>query len=133
MTSPSPASDEILLRFPARSPFGRLARVGAASLALRQSMSFREIDDLRLAVDEAMVLLSERVESGVGADVIVTYRLGEGSLEVEMRRSDEAALDPAAVDRFDRLTSPLVDDLDVDAGRGWLRIVLLHHLDESVI
>ncbi|RMH74482.1 MAG: hypothetical protein D6683_12645 [Actinomyces sp.] len=134
MTSEVPASHEILLRLPARAPFGRLARIGAASLALRQSMSFREIDDLRLAVDEAVVLLFSAPPGGdTAADIVVDYHLGEGSIEIEMQRTDAAALPENAVDRFDGLVGPLVDDLDVDAGRGWVRLVLRHHPDETLI
>ena len=42
---------------PARPSYGRVVRVGAAALVLRQGMSFAEIDDVRLAIDESMILL----------------------------------------------------------------------------
>ncbi len=52
-----PAADEVVLRLPARPEYGRIARIGAASLGLRQGMSFGEIDDLRRVVDETFALL----------------------------------------------------------------------------
>ena len=42
------STDEVLLRLPARAEYGRIVRVGAAALGIRQGLSFSEIDDLRL-------------------------------------------------------------------------------------
>lgn len=53
----SAAADEVVLCVPARPKYGRVARIGAASLGLRLQMSFGAIDDLRRVVDETFVLL----------------------------------------------------------------------------
>ena len=53
-------ADEIVLRVPASVGHARVVRVGAAAVALRQGMSFTEIDELRSAVDQATELLLEQ-------------------------------------------------------------------------
>ncbi|NDH75559.1 MAG: hypothetical protein EBY52_02160, partial [Actinobacteria bacterium] len=50
----SDPTDEVLLRIPARPEYGRVVRVGGAALGMRQGLSFADIDELRLAVDEAV-------------------------------------------------------------------------------
>ena len=118
-------TDEILLRVPARADYARIVRIGAAALALRQGMTFAEIDDLRLAIDEAMIVLlhGDAAETDTDeADLSVTYRVTQGRFELEAERDDGTPVTDAAVDRFDEIASSLVDDYDIDAGRGWLRI-----------
>ncbi len=51
------ADDEIVLRVPASTDYAGVVRVGAAAVALRQGMSFTEIDELRAAMNEAAELL----------------------------------------------------------------------------
>lgn len=114
--------DEVLLRVPARADYARIVRIGAASLALRQGMTFTEIDDLRLAIDEAMIVLLHPHPSGDEGDLHVTYRVTEGRFELEAVRDDGAAVAESAVSRFDELAAGLVDDYDIDTERGWLRI-----------
>jgi anti-sigma regulatory factor (Ser/Thr protein kinase) len=114
-------TDEILLRVPARGDYARIVRIGGAALALRQGMTFAEIDDLRLAIDEAMIVLLDHDPSD-DSDLRITYRITEGRFEFEAARDDGASVEESAVDRFDEIAATLVDDYDVDADRGWIRI-----------
>ncbi len=114
--------DEVLLRVPARPEYGRVVRVGAAALGLRQGMSFSEIDDLRLVIDEAMVLLLDGVDPDTVADVDIVFRINDGRLELEASRSTDDELRDTAVQRFDAITSGLIDDYDLDPSNGWLRV-----------
>jgi len=118
------SADEVLLRVPARSEYGRIVRVGAAALGLRQGMSFSQIDDLRLAIDEAVILLLDGIEGGEQneQEIRVVFRIDRGALELHAERSVEAALDNAAVHRFDAITAGLIDDYDLDQARGWVRV-----------
>lgn len=114
-------TDEVLLRVPARADYARIVRIGAAALALRQGMTFAEIDDLRLAIDEAMIVLLD----GNGADdgdLEITYRVTGSRFELEAVRDDGASVADSAVSRFDEIAATLVDDYDIDTDRGWLRI-----------
>ena len=67
------AGDHIRLVLPAEPDYGRIARVAASSLALRLGFSFAEIEDLRLAVDE-MVILLMRPEGGPG-DITIEFTI----------------------------------------------------------
>ena len=115
-------TDEVLLCIPAQPEYGRIVRVGAAALGLRQGMSFAEIDDLRLAIDEAMILLLDGHQDDVEANIDIVFRSDEGKLELEASRSVDGELRDAAVQRFDAITSGLIDDYDLDLKRGWLRL-----------
>lgn len=115
-------ASEILLRVPARAPYARLVRVGAAALALRQGMGFGEIDDLRLAIDEAMIVLLDGLDDEHEADIDVVFRLTEGQFELEATRGEGRAVGDAAVHRFDAIASGLVDDYDIDPDHGWVRL-----------
>ena len=115
-------TDEVLLCIPARPEYGRIVRVGAAALGLRQGMSFAEIDDLRLAIDEAMILLLDGIGDDAEANIDIVFRSNAGRLELEASRGVSGNLRDAAVHRFDAITSGLIDDYDLDLARGWLRL-----------
>lgn len=112
--------DEVLLRVPARPEFGRVVRVGGAALGLRQGLSFTEIDELRLAIDEAVILLLDGIDAD--GELAATFRFEGERLELEFHASSAATLSGTAVDRFDEICSPLIDDYDIDPGRAWLRL-----------
>ena len=113
-------TDEVLLRVPARPEYGRIVRVGGAALGIRQGLSFTEIDELRLAIDEAVILLLDG--AGSNDELSATFRFDGERLELEVVCRDAGALSDAAVSRFDEICSPLIDDYDIDPGGGWLRL-----------
>ena len=115
-------ASEILLRVPARAPYARIVRVGAAALALRQGMGFGEIDDLRLAIDEAMILLLDGLGEDHTNEIEVVFRATGGRFELEATRKSGGPLSETAEHRFDAITSGLVDDHDIDAERGMVRL-----------
>ena len=124
-------TNEILLRIPACAPYARLVRVGAAALALRQGMGFGEIDDLRLAIDEAMIVLLDGLEDDVEVDIAVVYRVADGRFELEAARGAAGTVSAAAVHRFDAIAGGLVDDYDVDPEHGWVRLRKTPAADED--
>ncbi|MCU0271701.1 MAG: hypothetical protein MUE34_00555 [Acidimicrobiales bacterium] len=108
------AQDEIRLDLPASGPYARIARVAASSLALRLRVPARRIEDLRLAVDEALVLLLS-VSRGEEDTIHGRYLVSDRSLAVELRL--EAPVRPigtAAVERFGTLVEPLDTRCRVD-------------------
>jgi anti-sigma regulatory factor (Ser/Thr protein kinase) len=115
-------TSEILLRIPARAPYARLVRVGSAALALRQGMGFAEIDDLRLAIDEAMIVLLDGLDDDQETNVEIVFRIDEGRFELEATREGGDEVSEAAVHRFDAIAVGLVDDYDIDPARGWVRL-----------
>ena len=118
----SDPTDEVLLRIPARPEYGRIVRVGGAALGIRQGLSFSEIDELRLAVDEAVILLLDGSDADGDTELVATFRFDDGHLEVEIAADRTEALRADAVARFDEVCSPLIDAYDLDPDRGWLRL-----------
>lgn len=71
-------TDEVVLRFPARPEYLRLARLAAADIASRAGFDYEEIEDLRIAVSELCAMLS----SDDGADLSLTFRVDADSVTV---------------------------------------------------
>ena len=125
--TPSSTSDEIRLAIPAHSEYGRLARVTVAGLALRLGFSHTEVEDLRLAVDEGLILLLD----GTGAidpppegEVEATYRLLDDAIEVELDADLPRSVpkpSPAATERFQTMVADLVDVAVADPAKRVVR------------
>lgn len=81
--------DSIRLTMPATSAAVRIARVGAAALATRAGFTYREVEELRLAVGEAAALLAPNVSGG--GTLIVVYEVEDAALRIDLRLSDGAA------------------------------------------
>lgn len=115
-------SDEIRLEIPAQPEYGRLARVTVAGLALRLGFAHTEVEDLRLAVDEGLILLLDG--SGHDGEVEVLYRLLGDAIEVELT-ADLGRRVPApsnkAIDRFQRMVADLVDVAVADPAKRTVR------------
>lgn len=74
--------DLVVLRLPAAGAYLSVLRTATAGLAARLDFTLDEIEDLRIAVDEACAML---LASAVpGADVEVEFELTEGLLRVSV-------------------------------------------------
>lgn len=59
-------SDELIVRFPARSGYLEISRLNATAMAASAGFDVTELDDVRLAVNEAVAwLLDDGVDGGV--------------------------------------------------------------------
>ena len=114
--------DEIVLNVPASAAYTRIVRVGAAALALRQGMSFTEIDELRGAIDKALALLLDPPAKD-GTAISCRFRTGPTVLELEARRTDGAALARSAAAALSEAVSQsgVVADVEFDRVRLLLR------------
>jgi len=74
--------DSIRLTVPATSAAVRITRAGAAGLATRAGFTYREVEQLRLAVGEAAALLAPDPEGEGTLDV--TYDVDDDGLRVEL-------------------------------------------------
>ena len=107
--------DEIRLVLPAEAEYGRIARITASSLALRLGFSFPAIEDLRIALDE-MVILLLRPEGRAGS-ISITFTVADDRLAIDALTtagSDQPWVDEAALARFSELVDELVDDHRID-------------------
>lgn len=118
---PTP-TESIRLTVPATSAAVRITRAGAAALATRAGFTYREVEQLRLAVGEAAALLAPEPE-GEGL-LAVTYDIVEDGLRVDLRVASAAMAGVAAVPEV----AAAVLDNSVDEwrlGDGGRRLVLL--------
>jgi hypothetical protein len=116
--------DEIRLDLPASGPYARIARVAASSLALRLGAPARAIEDLRLAVDEAVVLLLS-VSRGEEDTIHGRYVVADRSLSIELRLDAPVRpLGTAAVERFGTLVEPLDARCRVDIATATVLVEL---------
>ncbi|MGI4893688.1 MAG: hypothetical protein ACRYF3_01075 [Janthinobacterium lividum] len=75
--------DVVELRVPADPAYLTVVRTASAGLAARLDLTLDEIEDLRIAVDEACTLLLD--PTAVDRELVATFRRDDGSLEVEVR------------------------------------------------
>jgi hypothetical protein len=122
--TPVTGGDRIRLVLPAEPDYGRIARVAASSLALRLGLTFAEIEDLRIAVDEAVILLL-RPEGSVG-EITLDFTVEVDELVIDASSSDGAdapALDAGALRRFEEIVRDTVDEHTVDVTAQHVHLV----------
>lgn len=105
MTDVASESDQIRLSLPARHEYARIARIAVAALGLRLGFTYREVEDLRLAIDESLIFLlgEDRPEDRV------TILFGSEVGHVDLRAIAE--FDPTPTDEARERFETLVDDL----------------------
>jgi serine/threonine-protein kinase RsbW len=96
-------------------------RAAATGLAAQLQFTYEEIDDLRIAVDEACTQLLAR--RGSATTLNVAYHLAEAELRVDVSIEAEDTGDPLARDTFAwQILSAMTDEVreQSDDGRLWL-------------
>jgi serine/threonine-protein kinase RsbW len=121
----APDGDRVELRIPADGSYVATLRMCAASLAARCDLTVDDIEDLRLAVDEACALLLPHAGGAPGARTLeAAFTLSRGELRVE---TWVQAGDGAAIDRSGfawTVLGALASSVDVDSAAGRLSIAL---------
>lgn len=79
-TAPGPIEDVVRIRLPADSGYLSVLRTATAGLAARLDFTLDEIEDLRIAVDEACAMLLPQAIAG--AQLTCSFRLDPATLEV---------------------------------------------------
>ncbi len=75
-------AEQVQLIVPARGEYARIVRVMAAALGSRLDMSVDDIEDLRMAVEEAFVHAIDGADEQ--ADVTFTFGISERSLDLSV-------------------------------------------------
>jgi serine/threonine-protein kinase RsbW len=92
-----PDGDRIDIRIPADGVYVATLRMCAASLAARCDLTVDDIEDLRLAVDEACSLLLPHAgrakDDGANLDAVFTLHPGELRVQTYVHAVDGAAID----------------------------------------
>ncbi len=124
VTEPDHAGDQIRLVLPAEPDYGRIARVAASSLALRLGLTFTEIEDLRIAVDETIILLLR--PEGSSGDITIEFTIEPHALVIDASTTagdGQTWLNSGARQRFDEIVAETVDVHDVDEQAAHVHLV----------
>jgi serine/threonine-protein kinase RsbW len=123
--------DSIRLTVPATAAAVRITRVGAAGVATRAGFTYREVEEVRLAVGEAAALLALSDNDEDGEDekgrgtLVVVYTVGPGGLSVDLHVEDESGRPTPISDLAAAVLDASVDEWEASAaGR---RVVLHKH------
>ena len=130
-------ADLVVLRVPADPGYARVVRLAVSAYAVRLRLVPAEIEDLRLAVDEALILLLGRRSDGRGpqaqahSEPMVTLTLdapgGHPPVLVGLRLDPTPTTgpdDPSALARFSELIPAGVGVRAVDATAGVVELQL---------
>jgi len=116
-------ADQVLLRLPADSAYLTVLRTATASLAARLDFTVDEIEDLRIAVDEACALVLPHILDG--ADLECAFTLSPVSLGVTVSATTHDVEVPAKDTFAWTLLHALVDDLHSTVEDGRMKVTLL--------
>jgi serine/threonine-protein kinase RsbW len=121
------SNDLITLTVPARSEYARTVRMTAAALVGRTEMNYDDVEDVRMAAEEAFVYAIDTLPEG--ADVRFEFRITGDSIEigvplgVEKAASDEEAERAAAYAVF--ILESVCDEYGFTSDEGGAHLRLL--------
>ncbi|MCW2541374.1 MAG: putative anti-sigma regulatory factor, serine/threonine protein kinase [Frankiales bacterium] len=123
--SPTGKAESTQLWVPADPSYVSVLRTVTASLAARRDFTIEEIDDLRLAVDEASALLLPHTLDG--GQLRATFEVDADSLEVEVTVATDPAAEPPRLDESSfawMVLAALADVVGMDVRTGSLALTL---------
>lgn len=108
----APQRATVEVRLPAEGAYAAVLRTTAAGLAARIDFTMDDIEDLRMAIGEAVALLLPVADPG--SDLLCTFTLTEGYVSVRgsVEASDEPAVDTSS------FAWQVLDTLSTDAAAG---------------
>jgi serine/threonine-protein kinase RsbW len=90
-------SDRITLTVPAKGEYARIVRMTAAAIVSRAGMSFDDVEDMRMAAEEAFVYAADTVAEG-GA-LTFAFEVDDGAVSIEVGLGAETAMTDEEVER----------------------------------
>jgi serine/threonine-protein kinase RsbW len=117
------AQDQVTIRMPAEGAYLSVLRTATAGLAARLDFTLDEIEDLRIAVDEACgILLSQ---AAPGASLSCDFTLAEDSMTIAVSVRSQRAQPPSRDTFAWTVLSALAGTVDAWVGPGGKVTVLL--------
>ena len=99
-------ADRVVLVVPSRGEFARTVRMTAAELASRAEMDIDEIDDTRMAAEEAFIFTAGRAGGG---DLTFTFLVEPGAIEMTVDVAAPPSPHATEPDRDEKLTRLVLD------------------------
>ncbi len=115
-------SGAVTVSFPAQTQYVSLARTMAAAMAVRADLPIDQLEDLRLAVDEAAAQLVLDAVSGTELRCVFTESLG--TLRIEVRGTTMSGTVPATNTFGWTVLTALVDDVTATIEAGEVCVTL---------
>ncbi len=81
------AKDQITLIVPAKNEYAKTVRMTASALVSRIGMSYDEVEDVRMAADEAFVYASDTLRDD--GEIQFVFLLGDGEIEIDVCLGNE--------------------------------------------
>jgi serine/threonine-protein kinase RsbW len=120
--------DSIKLTVPATAAAVRITRVGAAGVATRAGFTYREVEEVRLAVGEAAALLAlsdNGEDEQARGTLVVIYTIRPGGISVDLHVEDESEPSTPISDLVAAMLDASVDEWEASAADR--RVVLHKH------
>jgi Anti-sigma regulatory factor (Ser/Thr protein kinase) len=124
-----PVQDQVTIRMPADGAYLSVLRTATAGLAARLDFTLDEIEDLRIAVDEACGMLL--AQAAPGADLECDFTLGEDRMSIAVSTLASEPPPPARDTFAWTVLSALAGSADAWVGPGDRVTVMLRKIRES--
>jgi serine/threonine-protein kinase RsbW len=115
--------DQVTIRMPAEGAYLSVLRTATAGLAARLDFTLDEIEDLRIAVDEACGMLLS--QAAPGASLACDFTLGEDSMTIAVSVLSQRAQPPSRDTFAWTVLSALAGTVDAWVGPGSKVTVML--------
>ena len=122
-------ADYVQVKMPAESAYLSVLRTAAAGLAARLDFTLDEIEDLRIAVDEACGMLL--AQAAPGADLECDFTLGEDRMSIAVSTLASEPRPPARDTFAWTVLAALAGSVDAWVGPGDRVTVMLRKIRES--
>jgi len=114
--SPAEARDQVTVCMPAEGAYLSVLRTATAGLAARLDFTLDEIEDLRIAVDEACAMLLSQAVPGTSLDC--TFTLGRDQMTIAVSVLSQAGRAPASDSFAWTVLSALAGSVEARVGPG---------------
>jgi serine/threonine-protein kinase RsbW len=123
------AQDQVIVRLPAEGAYLSVLRTATAGLAARLDFTLDEIEDLRIAVDEACAMLL--TQAVPGADLECGFTLGQDNVTIAVSVPCLTPQQPASDTFAWTVLTALAGSVDAHVGPGDLLTIVLRKTRES--
>ncbi len=91
------AQDKVTLTVPAKGEYAKTVRMTAAALVSRMDMSYDDVDDVRMAAEEAFIFAADTLAEDDA--VHMTFLVEDGRMSIEVVLGDEPGVSDDEVER----------------------------------
>ncbi len=117
---------DVRVEVPAARKYSGMASAAAVNIATHLGFPAGDTSDLRLAIEQAVVLLLDPDQSRGMMTFSYQGKAGILSVEAQVGREGNNPIPPSRIDQFEKEAGPLVDSWKVDPDKNhlWLQKTL---------